>query len=104
MPWLDRKISRGRFLKLVGSGIGVVVVGGAVWRSFSNGVFSSGQGPAYEPWKDWKTESEFNTDHFVIERSLDNLIFTERGAVTAAGNSTSRAARHRCRQALRSRR
>jgi hypothetical protein len=23
-----------------------------------NGVFSSGQGPAYEPWKDWKTESE----------------------------------------------
>ncbi len=45
-------------MKLVGSGIGVVVVGGTVWRSFSNGVFSSGQGPAYEPWKDWKTESE----------------------------------------------
>ena len=50
-------MSRRRFLKLVGSGIAVVVVGGTVWRSFSNGVFSSGQGPAYEPWKDWKTES-----------------------------------------------
>jgi pimeloyl-ACP methyl ester carboxylesterase len=29
-----------------------------VWRAFSNGVFSSEQGPAYEPWKNWKRESE----------------------------------------------
>ena len=50
-------MSRRKFLKLAGSGIGIVVVGGTVWRAFSNGVFSSGQGPAYEPWKDWKTES-----------------------------------------------
>ena len=57
MPWLDRKMGRRRFLKLVGSGIAVVVVAGTVWRSFSNGVFSTGQGPAYEPWKEWKTES-----------------------------------------------
>lgn len=51
-------ISRKKFLKLLGSGIAIVVVGGTVLRAFSNGVFSSGQGPAYQPWKGWKTESE----------------------------------------------
>jgi Nitroreductase family len=58
MPWFNTKMSRRKFLKLAGSGIAIVVIGGTVWRAFSNGVFSSGQGPAYEPWKDWKTESE----------------------------------------------
>jgi hypothetical protein len=58
MPWFDTKMSRRKFLKLAGSGIAIVVVGGTVWRAFSNGVFSSGQGPSYEPWKDWKTESQ----------------------------------------------
>ena len=61
MPWFDTKMSRRKFLKLAGSGIAIVVVGGTVWRAFSNGVFSSGQGPAYEPWKDWKTESQQGT-------------------------------------------
>src|SRR5215207_272553 len=51
-------ISRRKFLKLAGSGIAIEVIGGTVWRAFSNGVFSSGQGPAYEPWQDWKTESD----------------------------------------------
>jgi hypothetical protein len=58
MPWFDTKMSRRKFLKLAASGIAIVVVGGTVWRAFSNGVFSSGQGPSYEPWKDWKTESQ----------------------------------------------
>jgi hypothetical protein len=58
MPWFDTKMSRRKFLKLAGSGIAIVVVGGTVWRAFSNGVFSSGQGPSYEPWKDLKTESQ----------------------------------------------
>ena len=58
MPWFDTKMSRRKFLKLAGSGIAIVVVGGTVWRAFSNGVFSSGQGPTYEPWKDLKTESQ----------------------------------------------
>jgi hypothetical protein len=58
MPWFDTKMSRRKFLKLAGSGIAIVVVGGTVWRAFSNGVFSTGQGPAYEPWNDWKTESQ----------------------------------------------
>ena len=61
MPWFDTKMSRRKFLKLAGSGIAIVVLGGTVWRAFSNGVFSSGRGPAYEPWKDWKTESEEGT-------------------------------------------
>ena len=44
------------FLKGVGVVI-VVVVGGGVWRAYDQGVFSSGQGPAYEPWKDWRNNS-----------------------------------------------
>ena len=52
------KISRRKFLKLTVSGIAIVIVGGTVWRALTNGIFSGGQGPAYEPWKDWKTESE----------------------------------------------
>jgi nitroreductase len=35
----------------------VVVAGGGVWRACDQGVFSVGEGPAYEPWKDWRTES-----------------------------------------------
>ncbi|MGB7957106.1 MAG: hypothetical protein WCF23_24290 [Candidatus Nitrosopolaris sp.] len=41
MPWFDTKMSRRKFSKLAGSGIAIVVVGGTVWRAFSNGVFSS---------------------------------------------------------------
>ena len=32
----------------------VAVVGGGVWRAWEQGVFSVGDGPAYEPWKDWR--------------------------------------------------
>jgi hypothetical protein len=35
----------------------VVVAGGTVWRAFDQGVFSTGQGPAYEPWKTWRTDA-----------------------------------------------
>jgi nitroreductase len=58
MAWFNMKMSRRKFLKLAGSTVAIVVVGGAVWRALSNGVFSSGQGPAYESWKNWKRESE----------------------------------------------
>lgn len=37
--------------------VSVLVVGGTVWRANDQGVFSSGQGPAYEPWKNWRTDS-----------------------------------------------
>jgi hypothetical protein len=35
----------------------VLVAGGGVWRAYDQGVFSVGEGPAYEPWKDWRTNS-----------------------------------------------
>ena len=44
---------RRAFLK--GTGIvTVAIVGGGVWRACDQGVFSVGEGPAYEPWKDWR--------------------------------------------------
>jgi len=44
---------RRSFLK--GAGVlTVAVVGGGVWRAWDQGVFSTGYGPAYEPWKDWR--------------------------------------------------
>jgi len=51
-------VQRRSFLK--GTGIvTVAVVGGGVWRARDQGVFSVGEGPAYEPWKDWRnTENE----------------------------------------------
>jgi nitroreductase len=46
-------VRRRSFLK--GAGIvTVAVVGGGVWRGCDQGVFSVGEGPAYEPWKDWR--------------------------------------------------
>ena len=46
-------MQRRSFLK--GAGIvTVAVVGGGVWRASDQGVFSVGEGPAYEPWKDWR--------------------------------------------------
>ena len=46
-------MQRRSFLK--GAGIvTVAVLGGGVWRAGDQGVFSVGEGPAYEPWKDWR--------------------------------------------------
>ena len=45
-------MQRRLFLKGVGV-VTVVVVDGGVWRAHDQGVFSVGQGPAYEPWKDF---------------------------------------------------
>ncbi|MGP8173277.1 MAG: Acg family FMN-binding oxidoreductase [Terracidiphilus sp.] len=44
------------FLKSAGV-VTVFAVGGGVWRACDQGVFSVGKGPAYEPWKDWRTQS-----------------------------------------------
>jgi nitroreductase len=49
-------MQRRSFLKGVGV-VTVVVVGGGVWRACDEGVFSVGQGPAYEPWRDWRKDS-----------------------------------------------
>lgn len=50
-------MQRRAFLK--GAGIvTVAVAGGGVWRAYDQGVFSVGEGPAYQPWKDWRTANE----------------------------------------------
>ena len=49
-------MQRRSFLKGAGA-ITIAVVGGGVWRAYDQGVFSTGEGPAYEPWKDWRKDS-----------------------------------------------
>ncbi|WP_052360739.1 Acg family FMN-binding oxidoreductase [Oceanobacillus manasiensis] len=43
-------ITRRTFIKKLGGGILVVSFAGLTWRMFDQGVFSTGEGPAYEPW------------------------------------------------------
>lgn len=47
------KLTRRDFLKLGGITL-VAVAGGGVYRAADQGVFSVGQGIAYEPWKNWR--------------------------------------------------
>ena len=49
-------MQRRSFLKGAGV-VTVAVVGGGVWRAYDQGVFSVGEGPAYEPWKNWRNDS-----------------------------------------------
>jgi nitroreductase len=35
----------------------VLVAGGGVWRAAAQGVFSTGEGPAYAPWHTWRTDN-----------------------------------------------
>ncbi len=53
-----KKLSRRKVLALAGSGTLVLVVGGGAWRAADQGVFSTGEGPAYEPWDDWRTATK----------------------------------------------
>jgi hypothetical protein len=48
------KIRRRSFLRGAGL-VSVLVGGGLVWHAFDRGVFSVGEGIAYQPWKDWQT-------------------------------------------------
>lgn len=48
-------MNRRKFLKATGI-VSVIIAGGGVYRAADNGVFSSGQGPAYEPWKNWRDD------------------------------------------------
>ena len=49
-------MKRRSFLKGAGA-LTVLVAGGAVWRAYDQGVFSIGEGPAYEPWNDWRSNA-----------------------------------------------
>jgi hypothetical protein len=55
---MKKKFVTGRrgFLKVTGA-VTVIVAGGTVWRAYDQGVFSTGQGPAYEPWETWRTDT-----------------------------------------------
>lgn len=50
-------MKRRSFLRGAGV-VTVVVVGGGVWRAYDQGVFSVGEGPAYEPWKNWRDTND----------------------------------------------
>jgi len=50
-------VERRSFLKGAGV-VSIAVVGGGVWRAWDQGVFSTGEGSAYEAWKDWRSEAE----------------------------------------------
>jgi nitroreductase len=52
----DISMQRRSFLKGAGA-ITVLVAGGGVWRAHDQGVFSIGEGPAYEPWQNWRSNS-----------------------------------------------
>jgi nitroreductase len=49
-------MQRRSFLKGAGA-ITVLVAGGGVWRAYDQGVFSIEEGPAYEPWHNWRNNS-----------------------------------------------
>ncbi|MBI4780306.1 MAG: hypothetical protein HY785_03180 [Oscillatoriophycideae cyanobacterium NC_groundwater_1537_Pr4_S-0.65um_50_18] len=49
-------MKRRNFLKLTAASAVTVVVAGGVWRSYDRGVWSTGTGPAYEPWETWRTD------------------------------------------------
>lgn len=53
-----KKFSRRKIIALAGTGTFVLVAGGGVWRAADQGVFSTGQGPAYEPWDDWRSTTK----------------------------------------------
>ncbi len=59
-------MQRRSFLKGAGV-VAVVVIGGGVWRAYDEGVFSAGEGPAYEPWKDWRKDS--SGGHILLVRA-----------------------------------
>ena len=48
-------VNRRAILKIAGAGV-AVAAGGVVARAWTQGVFSVGQGPAYEPWKTWRAD------------------------------------------------
>src|SRR5260370_31875271 len=49
-------MKRRAFMKGAGV-VTVLIVAGGVWRAYGQGVFSVGKGPAYEPWKNWRSAS-----------------------------------------------
>jgi hypothetical protein len=51
----QRRIQRRKLIAGGGVGLLILLSGGTLWRATDQGVFSTGQGPAYEPWDDWRS-------------------------------------------------
>ena len=49
-------ISRRQFLKRAIPPTFILAAGALVWKSAESGVFSSGRGPAFAPWNDWRVD------------------------------------------------
>jgi nitroreductase len=60
-------MQRRAFLKSAGV-VTVAVAAGGVWRAYDTGVFSTGSGPAYEPWKNWR-DSDSNDGPLALVRA-----------------------------------
>ncbi len=56
LPSPARIVSRRRVLQAAG-GIGLLLVGGTLYRAYDQGVFSTGQGPAYDAWREWRLQT-----------------------------------------------
>jgi nitroreductase len=50
-------VQRRSFLKGAGV-VTVIAAGGGVWHAYDQGVFSVGEGAAYEPWKNWRDTND----------------------------------------------
>jgi hypothetical protein len=57
MTTQPRRLTRRTFLRTAAATL-VLVVGGGVYRAVDQGVFSVGQGPAYEPWTTWRSDAQ----------------------------------------------
>jgi hypothetical protein len=55
---------RRRVLQFAAGGI-VVLGAGVAWRAWDQGVFSTGEGPAYEPWQTWQGGDAASPRHLV---------------------------------------
>ncbi|MFC4353023.1 hypothetical protein ACFOW6_15845 [Fodinicurvata halophila] len=52
------EMTRRRLLGAGLTGLGTLTGGGLAWRSWHNGVFAVGEGPAYAPWQSWPPADE----------------------------------------------
>ena len=48
----EQGFDRRTFFKGAGA-VAILLAGGGLWRAVDRGVFSTGKGPAFEPWKSW---------------------------------------------------
>jgi nitroreductase len=63
---LNRPVKRRVFVEGAAA-IALLAVGGGLWRANHEGVFSVGEGPAYEPWTNWRVDA--NQGPFALVRA-----------------------------------